>query len=117
MKKLILLFALVLGGVFGTSSCLMMETTYTITNKTDVDMELHIYEYNELGNTIVSRGADFPEGKTLQYKADPASVDVKIYVKSLQCWVAVVFPLNPGANKEIIIEGETLVQDDEPMKY
>ena len=114
-RKFLLLMVVAVSAVLSISSCMKVATTYTIINRASFDMELFIYEYNEQGKVIVSRGADFEEGATLQYEADPTSTDVKIYIKSLDRWVAVVYPLNIGANKEIYIEDETLVQPDEPM--
>lgn len=86
-----------------------------------VNVNLTIFEYNELGEKIGSQVWDKAEaGVSREFIANPMCVKVKIYIKlsagssSSSSWVQQVYYLKQGGSTNITIEGSTKTGSKEP---
>ena len=106
----------------GLSSCSKDEddeSTYTFTWDTSSYMidDVYLFEYSEAGDKIASNEVGSPsQGHKYKFTATSRAVKVKVYyeINGKPRWVQQVFYLEKGKNKDIVVNGESMVGSKEP---
>lgn len=97
--------------------------TYNVEDRLNVITSAVVYEYSEKGEKIAYNNIPrLYDGFWEYYTADKNAVKVKVYITlrstavdvEQNWWVGIVYYLTPGETKEIVIDGDTRMNKNEP---